>query len=210
VASVTALAMSRVLELCHPITIENCLLARGWCKQCFFPTAELEKKKIWKLQFTTAKSKGKLGIFRGKPTRLGHPQILEPPLRDVRNLRAAERPSSSFVFLAKMTMEIVKRNKGEEEDFAIKPQAVAPALDTSSWPLLLKNYDKLLVRTGHFTPIPNGCSPLKRDIKSYISSGVINLDKPSNPSSHEVVAWVKRILRFDTSYCLFYFIFIST
>jgi H/ACA ribonucleoprotein complex subunit 4 len=52
------------------------------------------------------------------------------------------------------------------------------------------------VRTGHFTPIPNGSSPLKRDIKSYISSGVINLDKPSNPSSHEVVAWVKRILRY--------------
>lgn len=26
-------------------------------------------------------------------------------------------------------------------------------------------------------------------------SGVINLDKPSNPSSHEVVAWMRRILR---------------
>lgn len=26
-------------------------------------------------------------------------------------------------------------------------------------------------------------------------SGVINLDKPSNPSSHEVVAWLRRILR---------------
>ena len=53
----------------------------------------------------------------------------------------------------------------------------------------------MLVRTGHFTPIPVGCTPLKRDLKSYISSGVINLDKPSNPSSHEVVAWVKRMLR---------------
>lgn len=53
----------------------------------------------------------------------------------------------------------------------------------------------MLVRTGHFTPIPNGSNPLSRDLKSYISSGVINLDKPSNPSSHEVVAWVKRILR---------------
>lgn len=42
-----------------------------------------------------------------------------------------------------------------------------------------------------------GCTPLKRDLKSYISSGVINLDKPSNPSSHEVVAWVKRILRVE-------------
>lgn len=53
----------------------------------------------------------------------------------------------------------------------------------------------VLVRTGHFTPIPAGATPLKRDLKSYISSGVINLDKPSNPSSHEVVAWIKRILR---------------
>lgn len=55
----------------------------------------------------------------------------------------------------------------------------------------------MLVRTGHFTPIPVGCTPLKRDLKSYVSSGVINLDKPSNPSSHEVVAWVKRILRVE-------------
>ncbi|QSS55840.1 centromere/microtubule binding protein CBF5 [Histoplasma capsulatum var. duboisii H88] len=82
-------------------------------------------------------------------------------------------------------------------DYAIKPEAVTPAIPTSEWPLLLKNYDKLLVRTGHFTPIPAGCTPLKRDLKSYISSGVINLDKPSNPSSHEVVAWMKRILRVE-------------
>ena len=55
----------------------------------------------------------------------------------------------------------------------------------------------MLVRTGHFTPIPNGSTPLKRDLKSYISSGVINLDKPSNPSSHEVVSWIKKaILRY--------------
>ncbi|RMZ80523.1 hypothetical protein DV737_g2922, partial [Chaetothyriales sp. CBS 132003] len=39
--------------------------------------------------------------------------------------------------------------------------------------------------------------PHARDLKSYISSGVINLDKPSNPSSHEVVAWIKRILRVE-------------
>ncbi|KAI0205240.1 pseudouridine synthase [Astrocystis sublimbata] len=82
-----------------------------------------------------------------------------------------------------------------QADYSIKPTAVTPALDTSNWPLLLKNYDKLLVRTGHFTPIPNGSNPLSRELKDYIASGVINLDKPSNPSSHEVVAWVKRILR---------------
>ncbi|KAK4697039.1 H/ACA ribonucleoprotein complex subunit 4, partial [Lecanoromycetidae sp. Uapishka_2] len=85
--------------------------------------------------------------------------------------------------------------KDEEADYSIKPEAITPAVDTGDWPLLLKNYNRLLVRTGHFTPIPVGCTPLKRDLKSFISSGVINLDKPSNPSSHEVVAWVKRMLR---------------
>ncbi|KAI4165759.1 MAG: hypothetical protein LQ342_000702 [Letrouitia transgressa] len=82
-----------------------------------------------------------------------------------------------------------------EDDPAIKPQATTPNLDTSDWPLLLKNYTSLLIRTGHFTPIPAGCSPHKRDLTSYINYGVINLDKPANPSSHEVVAWIKRILR---------------
>lgn len=32
--------------------------------------------------------------------------------------------------------------KGTEEDYSIKPQATTPALDTSNWPLLLKNYEK--------------------------------------------------------------------
>ncbi|KAF3063958.1 Centromere/microtubule-binding protein cbf5 [Daldinia childiae] len=81
--------------------------------------------------------------------------------------------------------------KPKEDEFSIKPTTVTPSVDTSTWPLLLKNYDKLLVRTGHFTPIPNGSSPLTRDLKSYISSGVINLDKPSNPSSHEVLLGLK-------------------
>lgn len=53
-------------------------------------------------------------------------------------------------------------------DYAIKSESSAPKLDTSQWPILLKNYDKLIARTAHFTPIPQGCSPLKRDLKSYI------------------------------------------
>ncbi len=61
--------------------------------------------------------------------------------------------------------------------------------------MFIQNFDKLNTRTNHYTPLPNGCSPLKRPIKDYIHGGFINLDKPSNPSSHEVVAWVKRILR---------------
>jgi len=84
-----------------------------------------------------------------------------------------------------------------EEDFQIQPQTTTPILDTSDWPLLLKDYDKLNVRTGHYTPIAQGCSPLKRAIFDYVRSGVINLDKPSNPSSHEVVAWIRRILKVE-------------
>lgn len=42
-----------------------------------------------------------------------------------------------------MSKEVAVVKKGSEEDeYTIKPQATTPALDTSSWPLLLKNYDK--------------------------------------------------------------------
>ncbi|XP_071709967.1 H/ACA ribonucleoprotein complex subunit 4-like [Rutidosis leptorrhynchoides] len=82
-------------------------------------------------------------------------------------------------------------------DYLIKPQSFTPSIDTSEWPILLKNYDRLNVRTGHYTPLPSGYSPLKRPLAEYIRYGVINLDKPANPSSHEVVAWIKRILRVE-------------
>lgn len=53
------------------------------------------------------------------------------------------------------------------------------------------------VLTTHYTPIPAGNTPLKRPLKEYLKYGVINLDKPSNPSSHEVVSWVKKILNVE-------------
>lgn len=79
----------------------------------------------------------------------------------------------------------------------IEPTKETPPLDTFRWPLLLKHYDRLHVRTGHYTPLPVGCTPLRRPLKEYLRSGVINLDKPSNPSSHEVVAWMKRMLKVE-------------
>jgi H/ACA ribonucleoprotein complex subunit 4 len=57
-------------------------------------------------------------------------------------------------------------------------------------PYFQQNYDKLNQRTGHYTPIASGCSPLKRPIADYVASGIINLDKPANPSSHEVQFFV--------------------
>ena len=50
----------------------------------------------------------------------------------------------------------------------IVPEKKVPPLDTSKWPLLLKHYDRLNVRTAHYTPIPQGCSPLKRALVEYI------------------------------------------
>ncbi|CAB3402419.1 unnamed protein product [Caenorhabditis bovis] len=85
----------------------------------------------------------------------------------------------------------------QKSNFQLPTSNEAAKLDASQWPLLLKNYDKLNVRSNHYTPHVEGCSPLKRDIKNYVSSGFFNLDKPSNPSSHEVVSWIKRILRAD-------------
>lgn len=90
----------------------------------------------------------------------------------------------------------VKEEEQASDELVIKPEKT-PKLDTSKWPLLLKNYDKLHVRTGHYTPIPSGHTPLKRPLHDHVRYGVINLDKPSNPSSHEVVAWIRRILRVD-------------
>ncbi|KAJ0680129.1 putative RNA recognition motif domain, nucleotide-binding alpha-beta plait domain superfamily [Helianthus annuus] len=59
-------------------------------------------------------------------------------------------------------------NPAAAEDYLIKPQSFTPAIDTSEWPILLKNYDRLNVRTGHYTPLPSGYSPLKRPLAEYI------------------------------------------
>ena len=72
-------------------------------------------------------------------------------------------------------------------DFQIKPSSTTPPLDTSKWPLLLKNYDQLCVRTGHYTPIPSGHTLLKRSAEQF----QVRRHQPrqaANPLSHEVVA----------------------
>ena len=51
---------------------------------------------------------------------------------------------------------------------SIKPSNAGASINASEWPLLLKNFDKLNVRTTHYTPIPTGSAPLKRDIDNYV------------------------------------------
>jgi H/ACA ribonucleoprotein complex subunit 4 len=40
-----------------------------------------------------------------------------------------------------------------------------------------------------------GCKPSERPIQEHIRFGMVNVDKPAGPSSHEVTAWTKRILK---------------
>lgn len=39
-----------------------------------------------------------------------------------------------------------------------------------------------------------GCSPDQRSIEEHINKGIINIDKPSGPTSHEIDIWVKDIM----------------
>lgn len=67
--------------------------------------------------------------------------------------------------------------------------------EEKAWDFLLTDMDKMIVKTNHYTPLGCGSMPLNRKIDEYIKYGIINLDKSSNPSSHEVVTWVKEILK---------------
>jgi H/ACA ribonucleoprotein complex subunit 4 len=39
-----------------------------------------------------------------------------------------------------------------------------------------------------------GCAPNKREISEYINLGIINIDKPKGPTSHQVSAYVQKIM----------------
>ena len=65
------------------------------------------------------------------------------------------------------------------------PRSVAPW--ETGRKLLLKAEDRTDPKYGHV--------PEERPIEEYVRYGVINLDKPPGPTSHEVAAWVKRILK---------------
>jgi H/ACA ribonucleoprotein complex subunit 4 len=51
-----------------------------------------------------------------------------------------------------------------------------------------------LVKSEDITDERSGKKPEERPIEEYIRKGVINLDKPAGPTSHEVTSWVKKIL----------------
>ncbi|MHC1635032.1 MAG: RNA-guided pseudouridylation complex pseudouridine synthase subunit Cbf5 [Candidatus Methanospirareceae archaeon] len=52
-----------------------------------------------------------------------------------------------------------------------------------------------LVKSEAPTDPRYGCAPEERPIRELIEKGIVNIDKPPGPTSHEVVIWVKDILR---------------
>jgi H/ACA ribonucleoprotein complex subunit 4 len=54
---------------------------------------------------------------------------------------------------------------------------------------------ELLTKAQDNTDPKHGCKPSERAAEEYIRYGTINLDKPAGPTSHEVAAWVKRIMK---------------
>ncbi len=53
---------------------------------------------------------------------------------------------------------------------------------------------EILIKSQDTTDERFGKKPSDRTIEKYIQKGVINLDKPAGPTSHEVTSWVKKIL----------------
>lgn len=60
---------------------------------------------------------------------------------------------------------------------------------------LLSKIKRRLVVKSKSSPDPRyGKRPEERTLEEHIKYGVINLDKPPGPTSHEVVAWLKKVL----------------
>jgi len=83
-------------------------------------------------------------------------------------------------------------NEPEKETLPEKNAKISP--ESQYGELLLHDLDGMIVKNAHYTPTNCGYHPAQRPLNEHISSGIINLDKPSNPSSHEVVSWIKKIL----------------
>jgi H/ACA ribonucleoprotein complex subunit 4 len=54
---------------------------------------------------------------------------------------------------------------------------------------------ELVAKVDDVTDPKYGCRPEDRPLPLQIKYGIINVDKPPGPSSHEVVAWIKRMMR---------------
>ena len=61
----------------------------------------------------------------------------------------------------------------------------------------INNKDELIVKEDVETNWDYGCNPYERKIEDLIKYGVVVVDKPRGPTSHEVSTWVKKILNLN-------------
>jgi H/ACA ribonucleoprotein complex subunit 4 len=54
--------------------------------------------------------------------------------------------------------------------------------------------EQLLIKSHETTDPSSGKSPEERTVEELMDYGIINIDKVSGPTSHEVVSWIKKIL----------------
>src|SRR3989338_2202818 len=58
---------------------------------------------------------------------------------------------------------------------------------------------KILVRKESETDYKYGCNPNKRKTDKIVNYGIVNIDKPKGPTSHQVADYVQKILHIDKS-----------
>ena len=59
------------------------------------------------------------------------------------------------------------------------------------------NEEEFLIREEADTDPDYGSYPYNRPIEEYIRKGIVIIDKPMGPTSHEIVTWVRKILELD-------------
>lgn len=85
--------------------------------------------------------------------------------------------------------------KNNGKDSKIIQNDMSLSLSSNDESILLYNLDQMIQISASFTQQNRGIRPESRSMKEYLNSGVIYLDKPKNPSSHEVVTWIKNMLQ---------------
>ncbi|ETO26018.1 hypothetical protein RFI_11120 [Reticulomyxa filosa] len=88
------------------------------------------------------------------------------------------------------------------EEHVILPSKEQPKITSEDWPLLLKVSVEKIIKSVRKATRYSAPKKKKKEIKISQNKnetknryGVINLDKPPRPSSHEVVTWVKNALK---------------
>ena len=64
--------------------------------------------------------------------------------------------------------------------------------------LPFETFESKILTRKESTPDPSlGCDPSKRKTEDLVTYGVVNIDKPRGPTSHQVSAFVQNIMNQD-------------